>query len=120
MVVRNLEKIEHLQQAAKEVGVQVLIRSTGKQRDGRFWARFVLRPIGDKYRLIRRRRVWAVCLHGHTEFMRVLFQLSPNAVIKSCMATVTKDNLDSHFWILRYKNVGSILMPDYYGFCCNC
>jgi len=120
MVVRNLEKIEHLQQAAKEVGVQVLIRSTGKQRDGRFWARFVLRPIGDKYRLIRRRKVWAVCLHGHEEFMRILFQLSPHAVIRSCMASVNKDNLDAVAWELYYRNVGSLFNPQFYGYCCNC
>lgn len=125
MVARNLVNPQSVVDAAEKVGVDAIVRSVRKQRDGRYAVRFVLRPNRSQRKFIRvghtGRLVWAVCLHGHYEFMKMLFNLEPSAFVESSMADrVDANNLESIYNSLYHFNIGSVMEPIYYGYACKC
>jgi hypothetical protein len=78
----------------KVVGVKVIVNNIvyysekGKNKGKLNYINFCLRPIGDNYRKIshkfgKERKVWAVCWHGHRDFMIELFRYNPNAKLTS-------------------------------------
>jgi hypothetical protein len=89
---------------------------------------FVLRPLTDTFRATRaaytksgRRRIWAVCWHGHFAFMRDVFERDPGAELRSGMA---RYNGREEFYALAElsgdRNIGSIAEPERYGAACLC
>lgn len=125
--------VKNVLKAASQVGVGVVISNVKGRKDGKVEVQCVLRPISDKFRLIRvnpftgrRRKVWAVCLHGHYEFIGALFRIDPSSWVVSSLARangfskVTDDNLEEVYEALRGVNIGSIMFPQYYDECCDC
>lgn len=67
------------------------------------------------------RKVWAVCYHGHKQFLRVLFEKEPSCRVVSSMATFDgQEDFLRNAWEVAEKNVGSIMYPISYGETCNC
>jgi|SRR5579864_3257581 len=67
------------------------------------------------------RKVFAVCYHGHYDFMKAVYDKDPNARIVSSMAKY--ENIES-FELqapeLAYRNIGSIIEPLEYSQACLC
>ena len=90
-----------------------------RRRDGRMQHTFTIRPaLGDEtYRKVSARtgrRIWAVCWHGHFQFMAELFDIDPHARIRSAMARY--DGRDEFYRLAgdtRWLNVGSHTFPAY-------
>ena len=119
MLVRNVTE-EDLRKASQSVGVALFeLRKSGKG------FRFRITPIGGKYQKLsasyfnRGRKCHAVCWHGHRDFFRVLFRLSPDAVVITALARYTADNFESTYPETD-KNVGPPIAPIHYSECCNC
>jgi len=125
---------------AESVGVAIADRGSVNQRhhsitkDGRAY-RFNLRPDktlgrseGDyKYQRTSAsgfspdRRVFAVCWHGHRDFMKELFERDPDARIKSMFADYRgKEQFEDKFEATGYRNVGSMMYPMQAREVCNC
>src|SRR5688500_18960316 len=93
-----------IREAANEVGVKVYnLRAKGIARDGQLRYTFTIKtePRPNKrtaprwqriaslrdYRGRRERVIpGAVCWHGHREFMRALYRMAPNVVIRTAVA----------------------------------
>lgn len=128
MIIRGLT-LEALKECASKTGVDLY----NLRPCGRGFA-FVLRPLRgvDKYRAIgkrkswddgedQHRRKWAVCYHGHADFMGRVFEVNQQAVIVSKMARFD-GALD--FYKKRDRvadaDVGSQVDPRCYGDACYC
>lgn len=83
----------------------------------------------DQFRLIRatsytksgRRRVHAVCWHGHYAFMRAVFMLDANAKFRTALATWDgrQDFFDRAYYS-GHRNIGSMVEPLAHGNACDC
>ena len=63
----------------------------------------------------------AVCFHGHKEFMDRIFEINPNAVIRTCKAAYLGVNdFANKFESVGNTNAGSILYPMRYRDMCDC
>jgi hypothetical protein len=121
---------QELQHAATEVGVT----PHQLREDGRA-LRFTLRPdrslgkLGGDYKYQRTsssgfhpdRKVFAVCWHGHRDFMLEVFKCNPEARIKTMWADYKdrEDFLDK-YEATGYHNVGSMMYPMQAREVCNC
>lgn len=109
--------------AAAKVGVELY-----NMRPERKGIAFVLRPKyqSTTFRAINKhrgahRRKWAVCWHGHRDFMRELFKVNPDAVISSVLATYKgEDDFEHKFEDTGYTNIGSQMYPVYARQGCDC
>lgn len=102
---------------------------------------FMLRPKtgSDAFRKLNRhayeqgwakapRRTYAICYHGHFEFMRRLFEAHPDTVIRSSMQLAGagrtvydgRDDFYDKAPELGHVNVGSRMMPIDYEDSCEC
>jgi len=114
-----------LQICADEVGVAIF----NLRKDGRA-LRFGIRPTGEridgdyKYQRVghrNERRVFAVCWHGHRDFMREVFKREPDARIKTSMADYKgAENFEYTFPDTAYLNIGSIMYPQMVSEACKC
>lgn len=121
-----------LDEIAADLGIRVEIRDRRELRGGPDRGAteysFGLRPVfgEDTYRLIRdgmsgRRRVNAVCWHGHYDWMDEVFTRDPEARIISAVATY-----NGRRGFLRdapptgEKNIGSPAYPLAYADACEC
>ena len=117
-----------LHTCADEVGVQIY----NLRKDGRA-LRFGLRPTGMRidgdYKYQRTsasgfrpdRRVFAVCWHGHRDFMRAVFRVNPDARIKTMWADYKGSEVfEDIFPDTAYKNVGSMMYPATADSVCKC
>jgi len=96
--------------------------SRGKYADrNRF--KFLLRPIGETYRLIREdsytrsgyRRVWAVSWRGHRDFMRAVYALDPNATFRTAIDTWRdSEDFENRHEASGFRNIGSMISPQSY------
>jgi hypothetical protein len=127
--------IEDLHRLAWELDVTLYqatvgtIRSRGKFAGKREFS-FLLRPgKTDRFRLIRddsytksgRRRIWAVCWHGHWHFMRRVFALDPSATFKTAIDTwAGLDDFLARAEHSGQRNIGSIMYPSQYREACDC
>jgi len=67
------------------------------------------------------RRVFAVCWHGHRDFMIELFKRDPDARLKTMWADYKgRDSFEDNFEATGYKNVGSMMYPMQAREVCNC
>lgn len=69
----------------------------------------------------KRRRVHAVCWHGHYAFMRTVLELDPTAVFVTGIDRWEglRDFME-RAWASADRNIGSIMYPDAYRDACNC
>ena len=92
------------------------------RRQGNGFA-FTLALTGERWR--RRghdgRRIASVCWHGHRTFMEAMFNLAPNARLKSMVVTYEGR---TDFWANHdatgNRNVGSMMQPLAYRDACDC
>ena len=61
------------------------------------------------------RHLISACWHVHGDFYDALFQINPNAVVKTSRKMITKDEGNWEDW-----NIGSIMYPLYYSEACEC
>ena len=129
-----------LRAIAKEIGVVIADRGSETNtipRVGRAYS-FGLRPDkstkdengkGTGYRYQRlsaswyndQRKVYAVCWHGHRDFMRRLFQHDPEARIKTHVADYKgQENFEATYVDTGYQNVGAPIYPRYRADVCTC
>lgn len=120
---------EQLSVVADRIGVKLY----ELREDGRA-LRFTLRPTGDRdewgnYPYQRRtaswqdteRRVWAVCWHGHRDFMREVFRVNPDARIKTGWADYKgAENFEENYRDTAFINVGSQMFPQQANEVCFC
>ena len=67
------------------------------------------------------RRVFAVCWHGHRDFMWGIFGRDPEARIKTMWADYKgRDDFDAKYPDTAYQNVGSMMYPRYASEICKC
>lgn len=63
----------------------------------------------------------AVCFHGHRDFMREIYKINPQAVIRTKLAAyVGSEGFERVFPPLADRNIGSEAMPLRYGAACDC
>ena len=109
-----------LRTAAESVGVEL-----SQVKDRGAWLKFTLKPVSksDLYRRVSHtgRRVNAVCWHGHRDFMLKLFELCPDAILKTSLATYKgKEDFLRQFENTGWNNCGSMASPLTYRDACNC
>lgn len=67
------------------------------------------------------RRVFAVCWHGHRDFMRAIYKRDQNARIKSYIADYRNaQDFEEKFPATGHENVGSMMYPMQAREVCNC
>jgi hypothetical protein len=97
-------------------------RTRGKHAGQNFYS-LTLRPVTDKYRLVRAdpyakkgyRKVWAVSWQGHWDFMENLFRMDEGAFIQTAIAKY--DGLEGFYREAPQtgeRNIGSMMEPDPY------
>ena len=118
MLVKGATK-EKLKSCAAAIGVEVTDLD-----DRGVWTKFRLSPGGEPcYRRISNtgRRVNAVCWHGHRDFLLWLFELCPDATLKTSLATYRgKEDFLKKFESTGWNNCGSMAMPLTYRHACKC
>ena len=97
----------------RELGIELYELREHGQRVRRY--QYTLRPATERYRSwdpMSGRRIWAVCWHGHRDYMRAVYELDPSARFKSAMADYRgADDFESKFPDTAYTNVGSQMFP---------
>lgn len=67
------------------------------------------------------RRMVSACWHVHRDVMQAIFDVFPNARIKSSVADYRgTDDFERSFPDTYYKNIGSQIEPTYFGDACDC
>lgn len=96
-------------------GFRVTLRVKSSKGD------FHRRAASNPFTEAQGRRMVAVCYHGHYAFMRRLFELAPDVVICSAMATFNgAKEFEEKAEEVEYRNIGSQAYPTYYGDACDC
>lgn len=68
-----------------------------------------------------RRHLVAACWHAHRDVLTVLFDMQPEARIKTCFADYRgQDGFLRLFPATYRRNAGSQVEPVFYGQCCDC
>jgi len=123
MFIRNvtLEQLGDALRAADPSGNLTFNRLDPKGRG----FNMTLRVRDSKGRFHRRgysgRRLTAACYHGHYAFMESLFDLEPEAVIRSAMATYDgQEQFYNTAGNAGYRNIGSQMTPLCYEDACDC
>lgn len=124
MIVGNVTR-EQVQEAADNVRIRV--SHEGIRPEGRRWRLVLVPGVERQWQRTspsmagRGRRVNAACWHGYYAFMRELYRLAPDAVIRSTMATYrSADELEDTAWQSETRNVGSQVAPVPYSEACQC
>lgn len=131
MIIRKTT-IEAVEAAANSVGVAVDITDLSASRGGgRTLSVKVNLPDGppgspddrERYRRIshRGRRINAVCWHGFRDFFRTLFEYSPEAVVKTALATYDgPEGFEATYPSTGEGNIGSLWEPMAMADACLC
>lgn len=62
-----------------------------------------------------------VCWHGHRDFLRAIFELSPDTYVRTKLAHYKgKNDFAQKYPDTYYTNVGSSMYPSAYGNNCDC
>ncbi len=130
----------------RAIAADLGFRPENERREGRYWC-FVLRmatPIGragwrraSPEALRYRKRSYhatvygkgdgafggsgAVCFHGHRKFMRRLFEVNPEAVVRTKLAAyLGTEDFEEKWPAVGQRNVGSVAYPISYDESCDC
>jgi hypothetical protein len=129
VVVRDKQTLDR---ALNESGLKPRsgVKFVGRTRNGQEKYSLTLAPTSPvkfvRYSTSGRRMPNVACSHGHECFAKNLFELDPDATIKSSatrrlgISKVSKGNLDSAALDITNMNVGSKLIPLEYGKSCGC
>ena len=116
-----------IEAAAAEVGVEVELTRKGASRGGgeTFAVKVNLThgPTREEYRRYSPsgRRVSAVCWHGFRDFYRALYERTPEAVVKSAMATYEgAEHFEATYRTTAGRNIGSLYNPCAAADACEC
>jgi hypothetical protein len=67
------------------------------------------------------RHLTAACWHAHRDFMRAIFDIAPNAVLRSCHAVYDGVAMfEANYRDTGYKNIGSMMQPLDFQNACEC
>jgi hypothetical protein len=135
MLIRGAQ-LWHVAGAAQETGVRLLDPRVEGVRTTRIQTRLALSTVdasGEKKRgrlpyVYQRtsarhdgRRVAAVCWHGHRDFLRALFRLCPDAVVRTAIAVYRgAEGFEETFPATAHRNIGSAYMPCTMAEACLC
>ena len=129
MVIRNATR-EQLQQAAAVADVRLQHCDATNKAHTSFRVKLTLtdshrwqRVSGSWFRNVdgTRRKVHAVCFHGHLLFMAEVYRLAPGAVIASAVTRYTSiEDLWQHAEEAGARNVGSHAYTAQYDDLCLC
>lgn len=131
MIIRKTTR-DAVEKAANSVGIDVDTRDISASRGGgRTLNVKVNLPHGpdgahndrERYRRVSHhgRRVNAVCWHGFRDFFRTLFEYSPNAVIKTALATYDgPEGFEAVYPTTAEQNIGSRFEPLAIADACTC
>lgn len=138
MIIYSEITLREIEEIASNLGFQAYnstdhgIISRGKNK-GRRRLTFVLRPTGnDRFRRINythytesgRRKAWAICWHGHWNFMRNIYMVDSDALIQtSRIGNFKYHNLEeflSKAYLSGLVNVGSQIYPVQLREQCDC
>jgi hypothetical protein len=68
-----------------------------------------------------REYTFAVCFHGHKEFMDKIFEINPCAVIRTCKAVyLGQTDFANKYDNVGHSNAGSMMNPIQYMDMCDC
>ena len=135
----KLVPLAELEAVADSMGMQLYdFADNGVGQRGKYAGRarykFVLRPLHGgspdaRYRAVRdnpygvsgERRIWAICWHGHRDFMRAVFRLDPDATFKTSVDTWDgSDDFEARHEFSGHRNIGSMMAPQSYADACHC
>ena len=67
------------------------------------------------------RHITAACWHAHKSFMSEIFNLAPDAIIRSCHAVYNgKEGFEANFLATGLINIGSMMQPLTFCSACEC
>ena len=67
------------------------------------------------------RRIAAACWHAHRDFMAAIFDLAPDAVLRSYLAVYKgKSGFERDYPATGYANISSIMQPMEHRHACDC
>ena len=131
MLVKGITE-KQIIQTAKKVGVAIndgnfYRNGNGITKNGNYLS-FTLRikpgaPLDVKYRKygFSGRRTYHVCYHGHYEFMRRLYEINPNTIIRSTMAVYKNlEEFEKLAGNVAIVNVGNAYQPQMFSEKCDC
>lgn len=131
MIVRTLAPASVLDYVATSLDIRINNLRSKQLRTGVNVYTFTIRPASKDckyYRLgvphpwagHKQRRVHAVCWHGHRDFFRSLFQVAPDASVKTAWAQYNASNFEDVFPETGWRNIGSQILPCYACEACDC
>lgn len=132
MKIYTVLPLSELEAIADDMGITLYdVREDGQRVRGRhagkFAYKFLLRPVTDKYRLVRSdpytksgyRKVWAVSWHGHWDFMVKVFKADPDAFIQTALAKYDgREGFYREAPATGNRNIGSQADPEMYRNAC--
>lgn len=67
------------------------------------------------------RRIPSACWHVHRDFMKAIFDIAPDAVLRSCRAVYRgKDGFERDYPATAHINIGSMMQPLSFANACEC
>lgn len=118
---------EDLDNIANELGICAEVSDVDgmkKRRNGSYQRKIRFRILpqkgSERYQKIKQtpytksgeRKAYAVCWHGHRDFMFKLFELDPNARLQTAMADYRgMEGFRATYPETAHKNVGSMMFP---------
>lgn len=109
---------EELEEAAKVAGAVPVNQSQDPKR-----VVFRPGPDGTEFRTVNPisgRRANAICFHGHGRIFRRLFELAPEAKVRSALADYDAENFERRAKEIAFKNAGSPMYPYTFADACEC
>lgn len=123
-VISDILNAETLRVLGSGLGIEVFVSRTWKTRAGKNAIAFTL-GLGKSRHYQRKgysgRRIWAVCYHGHRDFMQALFNADNFAILSSAMIRYEgREDFNANYRSIGDRNIGSVMSPLYYSEACYC
>jgi hypothetical protein len=99
--------------------IRLRTHSARKNRKGERPPGCVIRPAGFGRK--HERGVATACWHSMRDFLRALFEIHPEAVVRTAIATYEgKEGFEENYRGTASRNIGSRMEPLYYSEACDC
>lgn len=124
MIIRRTTE-QAIAYAASQTGVEATYRLMAESRGGGQTFSVKVSPGYDHERWRRispeGRRIHAVCWHGFRDFFRALYEITPDAVAKTALATYAgSEGFEATFSATGNRNIGSQVFPLCIADACLC